>query len=176
MAKSSSGHPTLTMEAYSIAFVSAIIQAGGCTIMNPVIDDDKVDFALRRHNSGTNPYGVSSPQIDVQMKATTSHEVDGEHFVYDLDADTHRHLSDPNRHLPALLMVVAMPAERENWIHVSDAETALRNQAFWFELSGLEPTANTSSVRLKIPLANQVNPESVNALLDRVKLGERALV
>ena len=159
-----------------MAFVLGIIQAAGCTTTVPVIDGDKVDFTLERQNSGPNPHLVTSPNIQVQMKATSTYVESDGHFIYDFEAEAHRRLADPLRHLPAILIVLHVPVDSDDWVSTTDQETAMRHQAFWYELSGQVPTTNKKKVRLKIPLTNQVNTGSINDLLDRVKLGERSLV
>lgn len=151
------------------------MNAAGCTTGEVTIDDDKVDLVLRRHGP-KNPHGVVSPVIDVQMKSTSLLNYKDDHLIYDLDVETHNHLADPARHLPALLLVVAIPKEPKNWVAASSTTLALSHQGLWFELSGQPQSSNRTRVRLKIPTKNLLTPEAVNSLLDRVKVGERALV
>ena len=162
------GHPTLTKEKFSLAFVRSIILTAGCMVQEPDIDNDKVYFTLRPQKRGPNKNGVRAPLVDVQLKSTTKLKFDGTDFLYDLDVDTYNDLADVARMAPCYLFVLTLPKKQSDWVNASAEQLGLRHQVLWYPMTGVESSSNSETQRVRIPKANRLTPDAVNQIVEEV--------
>lgn len=102
--------------------------------------------------------------VEFQMKASTNWSHEGENVVYDLDARAHRILTDRERCQPlAILILLCLPEDHGEWLYGCEEHLRLRNCCYWHRLAG-PPTENASTVRVRIPRANILTPDSLQAI------------
>lgn len=150
-------------EWFSRAFVMAVAASAGFAVQ-PIQDDvDGVDVELRDG-------GIT---VDVQLKATAVPEIAGGFLKFDLDVKTYDKLRK-DRNSPGYLVVAILPKRRTQWIaHKADHMRMLR-RAYWLELTGMKDTANGSTIRLSIPLENEVTELSLRQIMNSARV--RAMV
>jgi hypothetical protein len=153
-------------ELYSLAYVSAVAASAGVQVEHLHFDYDSVDCQLVSKKP-------RRPQLGLQLKATATDCIQGDHLLFDLPIKNYVDLRDPERHVPTLLVVLHLPEEEDDWMRFSDQDLLLKNAAYYLNLVGFEESSNKKSVRVKIPLAQRFNRDSVNALLDYVGLNRR---
>ena len=163
------GHPTLTKEAFSLAYVEGVAFAAGCTIGDVTIDDHKVDFILSRR--GKNKQGFRVPKIEVQLKATSSPiwSADRTRVSFDADIDLHDELRADDRISPMILMLMCMPKSPDDWATVHPDRTEIRDAMYYVNICGAAPSTNPKTQRIGIPATDIVTPSVLNELLDRVQ-------
>jgi hypothetical protein len=107
--------------------------------------------------------------VDIQMKATTVWEHDGDLVVYDLEAKTYNDLvtRDPAA-VGCVLILLCMPKSDGEWLAGTETEMVLRHCCYWARLEG-EPTYNAETKRIRIPRTNLLTADSIHAILE----GER---
>ena len=64
-----------------------------------------------------------------------------------------------------------MPREKDMWLTVNNEETFLRRGAWWCSLKGHPEVENKERVVIDIPLDQQLTPEVLVQLMQRVKEG-----
>jgi hypothetical protein len=110
--------------------------------------------------------------LDFQLKATTGISLHGDYVHYQLDAKTiHLLGSRVNRAYAtrAILIVLSLPAQSDEWFQLSEKELILKNCCYWSFISSL--TTNLYSATQKIPRSQLFTPEALNDLLINVSKG-----
>ncbi len=73
--------------------------------------------------------------------------------------------------VPCILILFTLPPDSSQWLIYDEDEMRLRGSCYWEYISG-KPTTNRQSVRIRIPRQQQLTPESLLGLIDKVKTGE----
>lgn len=116
--------------------------------------------------------GVS---FDCQLKATVNWKEEETSIVYDLEADTYNKIiyRHQNSTIPCILVLLCLPTEEAEWLHISEEELKLRKCCYYLYING-EPTNNKETIRIRIPRTNVFSPDAVKELVEKVRLGEIA--
>jgi hypothetical protein len=103
--------------------------------------------------------------LDFQAKATVDWQLIDDKIVYDLEAKTYNDLA---QRTPAettmILILLCLPAGRDEWHQTSCDETVLRHCCYWYAVAD-EPTSNTSTKRIFVPTENLLTPARLTELL-----------
>lgn len=158
--------PEHTQEALSQAFVHALAGVAGINIATRPMFDYGIDgtfYPVKIVGGERVPTGFP---VDFQMKATTRWEFKNDTVVYDLEARTHRLLTDrePGQVL-AILILLCLPDDPNNWLDGCEEHLLLKNCCYWYRPEG-PPTQNASSVRIWIPRANLLTPGSLKSIME----------
>lgn len=162
---------THRQEEFSKAFLGAIVTAAGFKFGSALLpDNDSVDVVI----GASGPLGlVRSPRIDVQLKCMRGPAPSGDTFAFELPVKNYNDLCPPRSEFdsPRMLVVVRVPENPSEWlVSVADA-TEIRYRAFWLGLHGEPPSANQRSVRVRVPLRQELTPERLQALMERIAHG-----
>lgn len=143
-------------ERFSRAWLIAAAAAADFTYEIVTDDERGVDMTV---NSGLHV-------IDFQLKATSKPDIQDGHLVHDLDVRTYDLLRSPRRAGYGVLALVVLGDDVDTW-HQMDAEgTHLARSAYFLPLLGMAATPNDSTVRLKVPLTNLLDPTAMRMLMD----------
>ena len=149
-----------TQEELSWAVVRAVAAQAGVNLDRLDIDDHGIDGTLRRYGSGYVP-------IDFQLKSTTAYfERDGR-IVYDLDVHNYNVLVTDDS-APRILILFVMPSDREDWLSQTPEQLCLRRCAYWISLMGREPSMNTGTVRVELPMDDVFSVEGLPGVFERL--------
>lgn len=152
-------------EELSICYLNTISAVNGIAMELCHHDEDSidaiikmmVDLAGKRYNS----------QISVQLKTTSSksqYSIDEKTITYKLRAKNYNDLCAPSA-MPSMLALLVLPENSEEWIDWSEEELMLRGQMFWISLQNQNPTNNTGTVSVNIPLENRLGTEKLKELM-----------
>jgi hypothetical protein len=161
-------------EQLSRAYINAVVADAGHVFQPASELDYGVDGSVKQIKVVNKRRCESGYSFDVQLKATTTWEVDNEYIIYDVEAKTYNDLSlrfSERRATEIVLAVLCLPANEREWLTISQEELVLKKCCYWCQLKD-GPTNNTSSKRIKIPICNILSPESVERLLSKVERGE----
>ena len=154
-----------TQEMLSQAYVHALAGVAGLNLAIRTSYDYGIDGAFHRVRIVGGTRVPSAFPVEYQMKATTDWRHDGEFVVYDLTARAHRFLTDREpRQAMAILILLCLPVDEAHWLDGREAHLRLQNCCYWTRLNG-PPTANVSSVRIRIPRANVLTPETLKGIM-----------
>jgi hypothetical protein len=155
----------------SVAYVHAIAARAGYTSQVQSVDEDSVDVVIGARGYLDQQAVLRSPRIEVQLKAITSARLDRDHLAFRLPVKNYRELRDKTM-IPRLLVVLLLPRQAAKWLETSEECMISRRCADWLSLLGLPETANTRSVSLRLPRAQQFTVDALRGLMERVSREE----
>ena len=147
----------------SFAYLAALSAIAGYTCQRgPQPDVDSIDATVRAG-------GSMRPQIDVQLKATSSPSrlADGLHFQ--LGRKNYEDLRTP-RLCPAILVVLELPTPPAEWFDCSADRLILRRCAWWQSLSEY-PEADSDSKVVVIPESQRLDLYAMIRLMGLARHG-----
>ena len=160
---------TWRMEQFSRAYVKAVAAAAGCAYWTSAVDNDALDVQLRRATTT----GVRrSPQLDIQLKATTANCVADDHIAFPLDIPTYDKLRPTNFAVPRILVVVVMHPDVENWTSHSEDALSLSRCGYWLSLVGQPEVANEYTKTVHLPRTQKFDAVGLDALFLRLSNGD----
>lgn len=152
-------------EALSRVYVQAVAVRAGYVTGTCELDRDGVD--LRIHAGGD-----MRPTLDLQLKATVNLKKATDGFFHFPLKQRNYDLLRIDTQTPRLLVVLDLPAERGDWMTITEEELVLRRCAFWLSLAGYEEKPNRSSVTVHIPPENRFDIEGLRALMEQSRGGK----
>lgn len=155
----------------SVAFVHAIAACAGYTCQVQTVDDDSVDVSIGARGRIDDRAIICSPRIDVQLKATSSPRLGGDRLTFSLKRKNYDDLRAKTL-VPRLLVVLALPEVRSEWIETSEECMISRRCAYWASLSGMEETNNTHSVSVYLARDQRWDVEQLRRIMGRVSRQE----
>lgn len=108
--------------------------------------------------------------IDFQAKASEACVLEDGELVYDLEAKSHRDLTEPAG-TARILIVLALPQNPDEWLRISADALVMKRCAWWISLRGQPPTTNKDSHRVRIPRASTLDVRSLTEMMGRVRAG-----
>jgi hypothetical protein len=160
-------------EALSRAYVRAIAGRAGLNLAIREYDygvDGSFDEVVVRQNRRVE----SGFSLSFQLKASTQWQLEANHIIYDLEAKTYNDLilrRSIRMAVPCILILLALPADAEQWLICEESELRLKGACYWAYLSG-NLSENRQSVRIRISQNQRLTPESLLTLIENVKTGE----
>jgi Domain of unknown function (DUF4365) len=169
-------------EDLSRAYVTA---AGGLAGVLVSINDESHDYGLdvrleqvnlipKKGSQQTENTSVrrepSGHMIRLQMKSTVKWEEEDGQIVYDLDADTFNmlvRLGSRTGTVGHLLGLLCLPDDESLWAEFKDNVLLLRRCCYYLKIDGPE-TQNTTTQRIRIPIANRITNLAISALFDQL--------
>jgi hypothetical protein len=143
------------------AYISAIASIAG---VNVHIDKAEFDYGIDGNfviiRQASNGSLFPDGRLEFQMKASTEVSVKKNHITYNLDAKTYNKLVQRACD-PAMLILLILPKEQEQWVSLSKDEMILRKCCYWHFLVDLPPSPNSQTVSIKIPINNVLTPEII---------------
>ena len=113
--------------------------------------------------------GASRPAIELQLKATaTLGNPQQGFFRYRLKRRNYDLLTI-DVITPRALVVLDLPAERDQWVTVGVEELVLRRCAYWLDLSGENDLSEQASTTVRIPERNLFDVEGLHHLMERAR-------
>lgn len=159
----------LKKEQLSIVFMHALASKAGFSVGKPPVDNDSVDLVVFADGKIDATSRLSSPRIEVQLKASSTIQENEGKFHFQLDKKNYEDLCGETA-LPRLLVFLNLPTQEDEWLTVGADELILKKAAYYLSLSGAEAITSNSKV-VHIPKANQLTVDSlINLMLKASRL------
>lgn len=142
-------------ERFSRAWVIAAASAADFTYEIVADDERGVDMTVHSQEQ----------TLDFQLKATSNPEVQGNFLVHDLDVRTYDLLRSKQRAGYGVLALVVVGEDTTSWHTMDTTSTSLTRSAYYLPLYGLPPTPNEATIRLKVPMGNQLTADAMRDLM-----------
>lgn len=157
-------------EELSYAYVHAVAaRAGmGCNRIHPDLDSGEVEIRCYRPPAVDSLY---APRIELQLKATAVDLGSETTFPYELKIKNYNDLR-VKRHLPALLVVLALPKAETEWLLHGEELLISKRCAYWHNLAGAPLVDNTSTRTISISRKNIFSPDALRELMIKVSREE----
>jgi uncharacterized protein DUF4365 len=139
----------MAKQQFSFAYVKAVCAAAGLSCVEPY---DSFSRDLKASSTG-------AAELDIQVKCTEQLTEHNGSYAYPLRASDYNNLCAA-RAIPAILIVVHVPADVASWLSQSASELALRRCGYWLSVSGAAPSTNTAAVTVYLPKDQVFSVES----------------
>ncbi len=161
-----------TKEQISRSYMGVLAACAGMTI-STASQDYGIDGTFKdvEYDPAAKEYSETGYGIDYQLKATVNASVKNGVIKYSLEMKNYRKLIQTRVGTPRILVVYAMPKETNKWVAVNKDETTLQKCAWWCSLKGKPEVNNKERVTVSIPVNQQLTPESLKEMMDKVKDG-----
>ncbi len=160
-------------EDLSRAFVQAIAAKAGMTVtINGRSHDYGIDGQFHKVSIINGKFHETGINLDFQTKATTKFNYQKDCIRYELEASTHNMLSERSRRpraTPAILIILCLPPQSDEWFSLSEKNLILKNCCYWSRINSPK-TLNSSSITISIPTSRLLSPESLIQLLDNIEI------
>ena len=123
-------------------------------------DRDKADVELKLLDLN----GWDNACVQVQVKTSETVTVEDDSLVFDLDVATYDRLRR-GRSVPRRLLAVFKVSDPTDRVRLTDEGTLLVGRGAWVSLEGWPTSPNTTTQRVKLPLANQVDADGLARML-----------
>jgi Domain of unknown function (DUF4365) len=161
-----SGHASWQQEQFSLAYVRAVAASAGFAASKPEVDYDGIDLTIAQLGGDGD---VVAPKIDLQVKSQVSGTPSTWPWPYKLKVANHERLRGTHYASPRILVVVAMPANVQDWLGLTDKQLSLRHCAYWISVYGEPATTSTSTVTVKLSRNQRFSPDQLRAIMKRVE-------
>lgn len=111
---------------------------------------------------------TSKPQIDVQLKATSSPRIVEGGLRFRLESKNYGELREIPRQHPIILVVLELPQDRNDWLDCDGEGLTMRRRAWWLSLAGY-PEINTQTKTVTLPQTQLLTPDSIKDLMARAR-------
>ena len=158
-------------EQISYSYLRAIVSYMGGQLQKTghQLDDDGIDVTIRLPQGRLGHTKNPKPEIDVQVKSTTSpiYSSDGKYLNYDLKVSVYNAMREANSSIPTMFMILVLPTDVGEWVDINDNEMILKHIMYWYSTVDSErtPAEDQSTIRLKIPVRNIVNTDSLQMIM-----------
>ena len=151
-------------ESFGDAFLLAVAGVAGCAVSQRRPDDDSIDWTLscklRRR-----------PKLDIQMKTTTNDDGTRDFIPYPLKKKNYEDLILTNVLAPRILVLVALPANVEEWLSLTAEQLVLRRCGYWVSLAGEPESDNKTAVTVQVPRINLLTPLAIQKMMHSINEG-----
>ena len=158
-------------EHLSRAYVYAVATKAGFAFQPIDIDRDSIDVQIKAHGRVNEASKITSPQIELQLKATTNCVLDshGSNFRLSIPIKNYNDLRS-NRATPAILVVLFLPDNPDDWIIHSEDNLISKKCAYWVSLKDEPDVPNTSNITISVPKSNVFSPGSLTGLMSQISI------
>lgn len=148
-------------EQFSRACVRTIAAAAGFDTYTLGVDDDSIDMGI----AASGKKSRRRPRLELQLKCTARDNADVMQFPLKL-----KNYNDLRCvcWVPRILVVVAVPERREDWVTESKRQLVMYARGYWASLAGCGETTNTCNVTVELPPEQPFSVDELNRLMDLI--------
>jgi hypothetical protein len=158
-------HITARQEQFSRSAVYAIASRAGCAVSERNVDDDSIDLTL------CSKMLSRRPSVDIQLKCTHQDVLRETELTYPLSRKNYDDLRFEDLLVPRILIVVLVPAEINDWLHLTEERMLVRGCGYWRSLRGAASTENISTVAIAVPREQMFTPDALTQMMQTIHDG-----
>lgn len=151
---------TLNMlkEELSLCFTHSVANSCGCTLEKIGRDIDSVDCNLR-YPGLTLPAAINHfPEINIQLKATSSPNYKDDVIRYSLPIKNYNELRCQS-YSCRLLVLIVIPKVKNYLFKRQPKGIIIFGKAYWANLKGMPESGNKKEIKISIPTRNAFTPK-----------------
>ena len=133
----------------SIAYLHCLAIKKGFELEHTRIDNDSVDATICANGKITPEAILSSPKVDIQLKATSNWVVENGSIKFKLPLKNYNDLRS-NCAVNKILVVLCLPDNEDEWIKYTPDEIVIKKCAYWLNLKGMAETENENNVTVTL--------------------------
>ena len=154
------------------AFICAIASEAG---VNVCLENNEFDYGIDGYfsqiiqaKSGKRFQGAA--KLEFQLKASSNVLIKNDTASFSLKVDAYNKLVHRACDgVPAMLIVLALPKESDQWMTISEDETALRKCCYWLLFFNKQESTNNDSITVKIPRDQILTPQVIVETLEKIQ-------
>jgi len=158
-------------EHLSVAYIHALATKASCAMEEVRVDIDSVDASIWAHGKLAIDSVLSSPKLDIQLKATKNWTVTDGEIKFTLKIKNYNDLRAKCL-VPRILVVMCLPPTEDEWINHDANNLILKKCAYWMSLLGYPDIPNGTSIDVKIPEANLFSHTTLIDILTKISKEE----
>jgi len=159
-------------EHLSLAYLHAVAAYESFACERISVDMDSIDATIKYGGKIDDSSEFESPQVDIQLKATSVKVDKKKSFKFDLSVKNYNDLRKQTL-VPRYLVVLLLPSDQKTWLKLTKKQLALSKCAYWLSLNNFEGTENGDKIRIDIPTKNLFNGSILREWLIKASKGER---
>jgi hypothetical protein len=160
----------------SYAYLHAVAARAGmsCEVSGRHADTMGIDAIIRASERFANDSLFTDLALDVQLKATATEPSRnaGRISYFMKGVERYDKLRSETVTPPRILVVLFLPADRDEWMKWSKEELAVRKCAWWTSLRGAPETQNSSGQTVYLPENQCLGPEELREIMTRLSREE----
>jgi hypothetical protein len=162
------------LDELATAYVQAVAAYAGATIAVSAADygiDGTLHRIVRakREKSPGYKFIPEGFPVEFQLKGTTVAVFRDDRVMYDLGVRNYNLIvARPRVAVPLFLFLVCFARDENNWMDLKNEQLILKASAFWWKQSA-EPTKNTSTIRIEIPITSRLTSSAIQDMIDTSK-------
>jgi hypothetical protein len=151
----------------SLAYLHAVAAEASFSVTVPHIDSDGVDAIVAGKGYLLPESSSYSPRIEVQLKASFNAAPNDEGKIpFVLSGKNYEELRAKTM-VPRLLVLLALPADRLQWLIHEPERLILQKCAYFLNLKGLPARPDVESPTVYLPIVNMLTSVSLTELMIR---------
>jgi hypothetical protein len=158
-------------EELNLAYVLSIAASKKFSTELTRIDSDSIDATIRYNGYLSTDSILHSPEIKLQLKATSNANIDNDEIIFPLPIKNYNDLRLRST-CPRLLVIFCLPENSDEWLNHTNDELIIKKCCHYLNLNGYPESTNTTSVTVRVPLANVLSPETIHDLMLRASTQE----
>lgn len=158
-------------EQLSLAYLIAVAAKCGFSTEFNRVDYDSIDATIKCNGRLQEDSTLYSPEIQIQLKATSSPRMTKEVLKFPLSVKNYNDLR-ARTITPRLLVVMILPPEEDQWLKCSEEELSMKKCAYFICLKNYPDRDNTTSITINLPLSNLFTPNAVLELMTKTSKQE----
>jgi len=151
----------------------AVVSNSGYFIKRTNLEDDYgTDFEIKELIELNGKKHDVNTFFKIQLKTSSNWSINDDHILYDLDADAYNSIILHNQKGTTKIILVLMCLENEsiNWCLMDHTYIKFQNSLFWFYTDSELFTNNSSTKRIRIPITQVFNEESIKTLIEELQI------
>lgn len=162
-------NPDKQKEQFNIAYMYALGAHAGLNPGHLNVDDDSIDLMFQGKGYKAK---VRNPQIQLQLKCTSSANIDDGMLKFKLKKKNYDDLRGEDVVVPRYLAVLVVPGNKDEWLIHGDEYMSLHKTCYWYSLRTLPESMNRDSVTINIPLEQRLTTRSLLQLMEAASKGD----
>jgi hypothetical protein len=158
-------------ECLSRAYIQAVAGRAGMNCLFREFDYG-IDITLTDIQLRNGRRVESGFKLDIQAKSSINAEVSDDGISYKMETKTYDDLRDPTTGSPRILVLLVLPKDEDQQVHISHENLIVRHSAYWLSLKGMEKLPNQRSVSVHISRANLFTADTLEQIMLAVKTGK----
>jgi hypothetical protein len=146
------------MEQFGEAYLRAVAAPIGARLSKPLPDFDAIDYLVIGDDD-------TLPMLGIQLKTTSQDCIRNSVLSLEIDIRSFEILRNPDRHFPALILVVHVPGDVGEWVRHSPEELALRRCGYVKSLRNMDVGTGEKTRTIRIPTQNAFTTQLLASML-----------